>query len=67
MTKREKQRLGFRSESLRAKNHENYDNGWLCGEGVWIYIVKKESNLSAEIFFEEFNVKIMPIISDEKV
>ena len=40
ITKREKQRLGFRGESLRAKNQENNDDGRLGGEGLWLYIVK---------------------------
>ena len=40
ITKHEKQRLGFRGESLREKNQENYDDGRLGEEGFWIYIVK---------------------------
>ena len=40
LTKREKQRLGFHGESLRAKNQENYDDGRLGRERVWLYIVK---------------------------
>ena len=40
MTKRENQRHGFQGENLKGKNQENYDDGQLGGEGVWIYIVK---------------------------
>ena len=46
ITKHEKQRLGFHGESLRVKNQENYDDGRLGGEGVWIYIVKHFSTES---------------------
>ena len=40
MTKHEKQQHGFRGENLGGKNQENYDDGRLGEEGVWIYIVK---------------------------